>query len=135
VYDLREVDFPLTLPRISHNSNNSFTWPSRCVPHRVLPFSIPRSALTYGGKRMKINSPVIPTSPPLPGPAHAAGGGSPQRASLYKTHTLQSCPPHGILSIFHLSAHILIPRITSTSSSPLEVRVYSLRTGNVVAST
>ena len=54
---------------------------------------------------------------------------------FYSTHTLQSCFPHGILSIFHFSAHILMPRMISTSSSPLFVRVYSLFTGNVVAST
>ena len=53
---------------------------------------------------------------------------------IYSTHTLQSCSPHGILSIFHFRAHILIERIISTRSSPLSVRVYSHFTGNTVVS-
>ena len=94
---------------------------------------------------------------PNPGGCPRGGGASPQerqtpskilqkkslrekspgrkRIPSYSTHCAQSCAPHGIFSIFHFSAHILIPRITSTSSSPLFVKVYSLRTGNEVAST
>ncbi len=53
----------------------------------------------------------------------------------YSTQTLQSCLPQGMLSIFHFSAQRLMPRIRSTISRPLSVRVYSALTGNAVAST
>lgn len=48
---------------------------------------------------------------------------------------MQSCSPHGILSIFQVRAHLLIALMISIRSSPLSVRVYSHLIGNEEVST